>query len=89
MAPECHPELVYTIGDDEMSYIRFIMAVRRIVADHQHCGDILGAHPDSNLRSTRQHPLLSNHYRDKRVLYVKLQVAGEETSTILRARLII
>ncbi|XP_066339361.1 uncharacterized protein [Miscanthus floridulus] len=85
MAPEGHPELVYTIGDDEMSYIRFIMAVRRIVADHQHCGDILDAHPDSNLRSTRQHPLLPNHYWDKRWLYVKLQVAGEETSTIIIA----
>ncbi|CAD6258080.1 unnamed protein product [Miscanthus lutarioriparius] len=85
MPPVGHPELVYTIGDDEMSYIRFIMAVRRIVADHQHCEDILGAHPVSNLRFTRQHPLLSNHYRDKRYLYVKLQVAAEETSTILIA----
>ena len=59
--PNCYlRELVYTIGDDAMSYTGFIMALRRILADHPNRKgeDIVDGHEDPNLSFTRQVMLL-------------------------------
>ena len=72
---EC-PTVVYMVGHDAMSFIEFIIALRRILADHPSREDILDGHKFLNLYSTREHPLLAkNHPRQpERWLHVKLQV---------------
>jgi hypothetical protein len=77
-------ELVYTIGDEGMSYTGFIMTLRRILADHpNHKGeDIVDGHEDPNLSFTRQHAVLTclgtNSY-----VRIKLQMAATGAFTVL------
>ncbi|RLM70054.1 hypothetical protein C2845_PM17G02470 [Panicum miliaceum] len=56
-----YPTVVYTIGD-ELSFTESIMALRRILADHDHPEDILDGHNLLNLSSTREHPLLPEQH---------------------------
>ncbi|XP_039824564.1 uncharacterized protein LOC120686425 isoform X3 [Panicum virgatum] len=79
-------EVVYTIGD-ELSFMSFMMELRRILANHPDHEDILDRHYDSNLSSTREHPLLPKQRAEQpaRWLHIKLQVK-EETSTTLLMR---
>ena len=78
-------EVVYTIGD-ELSFMSFMMELRRILANHPDHEDILDRHYDSNLSSTREHPLLPKQRAEPaRWLHIKLQVK-EETSTTLLMR---
>ncbi|XP_066379277.1 uncharacterized protein [Miscanthus floridulus] len=81
-----HPTVVYTIGDDVMSFTEFIMALRRILSDHPDREDIMEGHHLLNLSSTREHPLLRKTRPEQpgRWVRVKLQVVngqGEETSS--------
>jgi hypothetical protein len=71
--------LVYTIGD-EMSFTEFIMALRRIVADHPYREELLDGHDLLNLSSSREHPVLARHRSKEPVrwLRIKLQVEEEE-----------
>jgi hypothetical protein len=73
---------VYTIGD-EMSFTEFIMALRRIVADHPYREEILDGHDLLNLSSSREHPVLAKQrpVQPSRWLHIKLQVVeGKERS---------
>jgi hypothetical protein len=82
MVSEEYLTVVYTIGD-ELSFTEFIMALRRILADHPNREDILDEHPDFlNLSSTRQHPVLAKQCarQPKRWLHIKLQVEGKEAA---------
>jgi hypothetical protein len=76
--------VVYTIGD-ELSFLSFIMDLRRVAANHRdQREDILDRHSNSNLRSTREHPLLPRRRAEPpaRWLHVKLEaVEGNETSS--------
>jgi hypothetical protein len=88
VSEEYETEVVYTIGD-EMSFHLFIMDLRRVAADHpEQREDILDRHPNSNLCSTRDHPLLPKQrptIQPARWLYIKLQVVedSETSSTTL------
>jgi len=64
------------VGHDAMSFIEFIIALRRILADHPSREDILDGHKFLNLYSTREHPLLAKirPRQPERWLHVKLQV---------------
>jgi len=64
------------VGHDAMSFIEFIIALRRILADHPSREDILDGHKFLNLYSTREHPLLAKigPRQQVRWLHVKLQV---------------
>jgi virulence-associated protein VapD len=70
---------VYTIGD-EVSFISFMIDLRRMITDRPVCKDILDEHKDRNLSSTHEHPLLPRQHarHPERWLHVKLQVAGKE-----------
>ena len=77
-------ELVYTIGDEGMSYTGFIMTLHRILADHPNRKgeDIVDGHEDPNLSFTRQHAVLTclgtNSY-----VRIKLQMAATGAFTVL------
>lgn len=87
LVPGDHAELVYTIGDDETSYIGFICALRQIIVTDPGCSVLLDSHTDPILGSTsiRQYPLLDTIIKSDSWIHIKLQVAGEETSTIVLA----
>ncbi|CAO2153168.1 unnamed protein product [Urochloa humidicola] len=77
--------LAYSIGD-VVSFAGFIAALRRIVPDDDPVygrRDILDSHYDSNLSSTRQHPMLTSWEGaiPNRCLHVHLQVSGEEETS--------
>ncbi|KAG0528856.1 hypothetical protein BDA96_05G048600 [Sorghum bicolor] len=74
--------LVYTIGD-EMSFTEFIMALRRIVADHPYREELLGGHDLLNLSSSREHPVLARRrpIQPARWLLIKLQVEEKCSKT--------
>ncbi|CAL4995358.1 unnamed protein product [Urochloa decumbens] len=85
------PSVVYSIDDkDELSFISFMMELRRILANHSDHEDIFDHHPDSNLSSSREHPLLAKQSatQPSRWLEVELKVVeGKETlSTTLLMR---
>lgn len=82
-----HKELEYSIGD-ELSFISFIMDLRRVLADRSGHEDILDRHCSSNLSSAREHQLLAKRHADQPPNYldIKLQVAGEATWTTLVVR---
>ncbi|CAL4995351.1 unnamed protein product [Urochloa decumbens] len=77
--------VVYPVGD-ELSFISFMMNLRRTLADHKDGEDILDRHHDSNISSTREHPLLAKNRHDQpaRWLHIKLEVAGEEATLLVR-----
>jgi len=85
-----HPTVVYTIGDDAMSFTDFIMALRRILSDHPDREDILDGHGLLNLCFAQQNPLLAKTRSDEpgRWQHVKLQAVegGEMLSTTLVMR---
>jgi hypothetical protein len=74
-----HLTVVYTIGD-ELSHTGFIMALRRVVADHPDHEDILDRHGNSIHSSTREHPVLAKQRAEQpaRWIHVKLQAVKEE-----------
>ncbi|CAL4989485.1 unnamed protein product [Urochloa decumbens] len=84
------PSVVYSIDGDELSFISFMMELRRILANHSDHEDIFDHHPDSNLSSSREHPLLAKQSatQPSRWLEVELKVVeGKETlSTTLLMR---
>jgi hypothetical protein len=75
-------EVVYTIGD-ELSFVSFIMDLRRKLADHQDHEDILDGYGLLNLSSSREHPVLAKQrpVQPARWFHIKLQVVeGKKTS---------
>jgi hypothetical protein len=78
-----HLTVVYTIGD-ELSYTEFIVALRRILADHPDHEDILDRHDSSIHSSTREHPVLAKQRAEQpaRWIHIKLQaVMGSDWET--------
>ncbi|KAG2555924.1 hypothetical protein PVAP13_8NG216600 [Panicum virgatum] len=75
-------EVVSTIGDDVMSFTEFVMAQRRILADHPGQEDILDGHHFLNRHSTREHPLLPKYdIQPERWLHVKLKAVDPKNKT--------
>jgi len=92
MSPR-QPDISYTIGDDGEGFSTFITELRRLVADHPLCKDLMADHPE--LSSTRNHPVLCSRHggvkgepevvQYDRLFHMKLQAVDEgveETSSI-------
>jgi hypothetical protein len=87
------PDLSYTVGDDAKGFSTFIIELRRLVAEHPHCKDLLADHPQ--LSSTHNHPVLPRkrvgdkkksqaHMKPEMLFHIKLEAVdhGVETSSI-------
>jgi hypothetical protein len=85
MPRQRQPDISYIIGD-EGGFRRFIEGLRNTVADHPpRREDVL----DNLDPSKRNHPVMvskDSYEKQPRWLEIKLQVAGEETSTTLAVR---
>ena len=85
MPRQQQPDISYIIGD-EGGFRRFIEGLRNTVADHPpRREDVL----DNLDPSKRNHPVMvskDSYEKQPRLLEIKLQVAGEETSTTLAVR---
>ena len=93
MSPR-QPDISYTIGDDGEGFSTFITELRRLVANHPLCKDLMADHPE--LSSTRNHPVLCSRHggvkgepevvQYDRLFHMKLQAVDdqgvEETSSI-------
>lgn len=54
--PAATPDISYTVGDDAEGFSKFITELRRLVAEHPRCKDLMADHPQ--LSSTHNHPVL-------------------------------
>jgi hypothetical protein len=84
-----HQTIVYTIGD-ELSFTEFIVALRRILAEHPDREDVFDKHPKFfSVSSTGEHPVLAKQRAEQpaRWIHVKLQAErGKMFSTTLIMR---
>jgi len=83
-------DISYMVGNDAEGFSTFINELRRLVADHPRCRDLMADHPDPS--STRNHPVLRQRsvtIQPDSLFHIKLEAEAEaeegveETSSII------